>query len=123
MYLSDEYARLNRNGDVHPHPRPLSIRSADRNRVTCTAADLGARTEKAPLPIGTILLTAYQPDAVWKPRRLGAAHALVRMMSHTVAARRDPAFSMPILKVAVMQAVALESMRPEADVVVRSVLS
>ena len=101
----------------------MSIRSADCNRVSFTAADLGARTETAELPIGTILLTSYQPDAIWKPRRLSAAHALVRMMAHTVAARRHPEHSMPILKAAVIQAIAFDSMRPEADVVVRSVLS
>ena len=49
--------------------------------------------------------------------------ALVKLMEHTVAARRDPAYSMPILQAAATQAVALESVRPEADVVVRSVMS
>ena len=120
-YLSDEYARLDRNGCVHPYARPLSIRGADRNRVSFTAADLGARTEAESLPVGVILLTSYQPDAIWKPRRLSAAHALVRMMAHTVAARRHPEYSMPILKAAVTQAIAFDSMRPEAEAVVRSV--
>ena len=122
-YLSDEYARLDRNGCVHPYARPLSIRNADRHRVSFTAADLGSRTEPASLPVGVILLTSYQPDAIWKPRRLSAAHALVKLMAHTVAARRDPEYSMAILKAAATQAIALESLRPEAEVVVRSVLS
>ena len=68
-----------------------------------TAADLGARVGTDALPVGVILLTSYQPDAIWKPRRLSAAHALVRMMAHTVAARRHPEYSVPILKVAVVQ--------------------
>ena len=119
-YLSDEYARLDRDGCVHPYARPLSIRGADRSRVSFTAADLGARTEAESLPVGVILLTSYQPQAIWKPRRLSAAHALVRMMAHTVAARRNPEYAMPILKAAVTQAIAFESMRPEAEAVVRS---
>ena len=122
-YLSDEYARLDRDGRVHPYARPLSVRSADRNRVSVTAADLGSPTGTAVLPVGLVLLTSYQPDATWAPRRLSPAHTLLRLMEHTVAARGDPAHSMPILKAVATRAVALESLRSEADIVVRSVLS
>ena len=122
-YFSDEYARLDRNGCVYPYARPLSIRDNARNRVAVTAADLGSRTATASLPVGVILLTSYQPDAIWEPRRLSPAHTLVKLMEHTVAARRDPEYSMMILKAVATHAIALESMRPEAEVVVRTVLS
>jgi hypothetical protein len=122
-YLSDEYARLDRNGCVYPYARPLSIRDNARNRVAVTAADLGSRTATASLPVGVILLTSYRPDAIWEPRRLSPAHTLVKLMEHTVAARRDPEYSMMILKAVATHAIALESMRPEAEVVVRTVLS
>jgi len=122
-YLSDEYARFDRDGCVHPYARPLSIRSADHRQVSFTAAELGSPTESAELPVGAIHFTFYQPGATWSPRRLSAAHTLVRLMEHTVAARRDPAYSMPILRAVATRAVALESVRPEADLVVSSVLS
>ena len=44
-------------------------------------------------------------------------------MEHTVAARGDPAYSMPILKAVATRAIVLESARQEADVAVKSVLS
>jgi hypothetical protein len=122
-YLSDEYARFDCDGCVHPYARPLSVRSADRNRVSVTAANLGSPTGTAALPVGLLLLTSYQPHAIWSPRRLSDAHALVRLMEHTVAARRDPAYSMPILKAVATRAPALESVRSEAELVARSVLS
>ena len=122
-YLSDEYARFDCSGCVHPYARPLSIRGADRSRLPVTAADLGSRDETASLPVGAILLTSYQPHAIWAPRRLSAAHALVKLMEHTVAARGDPAYSMPILKAVATRAIVLESARQEADVAVKSVLS
>jgi hypothetical protein len=122
-YLSDEYARLDRNGCVYPYARPLSVRADARSRVAVTAADLGTRTATVALPIGVILLTSYQPDAIWEPRRLSPAYSLVKLMEHTVAARRDPEYAMVILKAAATQATALESARPDAEVVVRSVLS
>ena len=122
-YLSDEYARLDRNGCVHPYPRALSIRSSDGHRESVTAADLGSPTATAPVRVRVILLTSYEPAAIWAPQRLSSAHALVKLMEHTVAARRNPEYSMAILKAVATGAIALESQRPEADVVVKSVLS
>ena len=122
-YLSDEYARLDRDGNVHPYPRPLSVRGADRGREAVTAGSLGAPTSPTAVPVRAILSTWYQPGAVWEPRRLSGARALVALMQHTVAARRDPTSSMPILKAAVSRSFAFESPRAEADVVVREVLS
>ena len=122
-YLSDEYAPLDRHGFVNPYARPLSIRRSHRNRVSFTAADLGSRNGTASLPVGVVLLTSYQPDAMWNPRRLSAANTVVKLMAHTVAARRNPEYAMGILKAVATQAIALVSLRPEADVVVRRVLS
>lgn len=121
-YLSDEFARLDREGCVHPYPRALSIRSTPNERVLISAVDLGARIGTTALPVGVILLTSYESDTMWEPRRVSAAYALVKLMEHTVAARRDPEYSMAILKAVATQAIALESTRPEPDVVVRGVL-
>jgi hypothetical protein len=122
-YLSDEYAPLDRHGFVNPYARPLSIRRSHQHRESFTAADLGSRNGTASLPVGVVLLTSYQPDAMWNPRRLSAANTVVKLMAHTVAARRNPEYAMGILKAVATQAIALESMRPEADLVVGSVLS
>ena len=121
-YFSDEFAMLDRDGCVRPYPRALSIRSSPDDRVSVSAADLGARIGTAAIPVGVILLTSYQPDTIWEPLRVSPAYALVKLMEHTVAARRDAEYSMSILKAVVTGAVALESTRPEPDVVVRSVL-
>jgi hypothetical protein len=122
-YLSDEYAPFDSRGLVRPYPRPLSIRTCDRNRTTVTADALGARTSPVPLPVRAIVITSYEPDAVWKPHRVGRARALVALMAHTIAARRDPATAMLMLKGALSRAIALESARAEAGIVVRHVLS
>ena len=122
-YLSDEYARLDRDGFVHPYARALSLRGPDGSRLSVSPEDLGARTGTTPMPVGVIILTAYERDATWTPRRLSPANGLVRLMQHTVAARGDPAHSMPILKAVATRAVALESLRSGADIVVRSAMS
>ena len=114
-YYSDEFAVLDREGRVHPFARPLSIRSgatASTRRVPVAA--LGAETGTTPLPIRLVLVTSYQAGARWRPRRLTAAPALLALMQNTVAARGNPAHSMPILKQAVSGGIALAGLRGEA---------
>jgi len=48
---------------------------------------------------------------VWRPRQLTPGQALLALMNNTVAARHNPAHSMPILKQAVSGAIALKSKR------------
>ena len=73
--------------------------------------------------MGLVVVTEYQPEAAWQPRQLTPGQALLALMDNTVAARRNPAHSMPILKQAVTGAVALKSKRGEAGEVVPLLLS
>lgn len=115
-YYSDEFAVLDRAGRVHPFARPLSIRDHSTGvtrRVPATS--LVAQSGTTPLQIGLILVTSYRFGARWRPRRLTPGPALLALMRHTVAARGNPAHSMPILKEAVSGgAVALTGPRGEA---------
>ncbi len=123
-YYSDEFAVLDRAGRVHPFARPLSIRdgsSAVTRQVPVAA--LGAQTGTTPLPVGLVLVTSYRAGARWRPRRLRAAPALLALMRHTVAARGNPAHSMPILKEAVSAAIAVAGLRSEARPLVSAVLT
>ena len=102
-------------GRVHPFARPLAIRdgsTASTRRVPVAA--LGAETGTTPLPIGLVLVTSYRAGARWRPRRLTAAPTLLALMRHTVAARGNPAHSMPILKQAVSGGMAFAGLRGEA---------
>jgi hypothetical protein len=114
-YYSDEFAVLDRAGRLHPFARPLAIRDGSTEvsrRVP--AASFGAESGTTPLPVGLILVTSYRADARWRPRRLTPALALLALMRHTVAARGNPAHSMPILKQAVSEGVAFAGVRGEA---------
>jgi hypothetical protein len=122
-YYSDEFAVLDRAGRVHPFARPLAIREGSSGLTRrVTAAALGAGIGTTPLPIALVLATAYRPGARWRPRRLTAAPTLLALMRHTVAARGNPAHSMPILKQAVSPAVAFAGARGEAGGLVSAVL-
>ena len=122
-YYSDEFAVIDRAGRVHPFARPLSIRdgaTASTRRVPVAA--LGATSGTTPLPVGLVLVTSYRAGARWRPRRLTAAPALLALMQNTVAARGNPAHSMPILKQAVSAGTALTGVRGEARALVSAVL-
>lgn len=114
-YYSDEFAVLDKEGRVHPYPRPLSIRGNNgQPGREITAEELGGQIGVEPLPVGLIVVTEYHPEAMWQPRQLTPGQALLALMDNTVAARRNPAHSMPILKQAVTGTVALKSKRGEA---------
>jgi hypothetical protein len=123
-YYSDEFAVLDKAGWVHPYPVPLSLRGPHGQPGRKTPVEsLGGQAGVEPLPVGLILVTTYQPEAVWRPRRLTPGQALLALMDNTVAAQRDPAHSMPILKQTVSAAVALKSKRGEAGDVAPRLLS
>jgi hypothetical protein len=122
-YYSDEFAVLDCAGRVHPFARPLAIRDRSSGLTRRVAADaLGAATGTMPLPVGLILSTCYRAGARWRPRRLTAATTLLALMRHTIAARGNPAHSMPILKQTVSGGTALAGPRGEARPLVFTVL-
>lgn len=117
-YYSDEFAVLDKAGHVHPYPVPLSIRGAQGEPGVRTPVEsLGGRAGTDSLPLGLIVVTRYQPAATWRPQPISPAVALLACMDNTVAAQREPESTMPILRLAVLGAHAIESERGEADAV------
>jgi hypothetical protein len=116
IYYSDEFAILDRQGLVHPYPLPLTLRGEDGQAGHKTPVEqLGGRIGSAPLPLGLVVVTQYQAGARWQPRPLSLAQALLALMDNTVAARRAPEHSMPILRQAVLGAKCIHSKRGEAN--------
>jgi len=123
-YYSDEFAVLDKEGRVHPYPLPLSLRGENGHSACKTPVEtLGGQIGVEPLPVGLVIVTEYQPEATWRPRKLTPGQALLSLMDNTVAARRNPAHSMPILKQAVTGVITLKSKRGEAAEVVSTLLS
>lgn len=123
-YYSDEFAVLDKEGLVHPYPRPLSIRGPNGQPGRKTPVEeLGGEAGSEPLPVGLVVVTEYQPGATWRPHQLIPGQAMLALMDNTVAARRNPAHSMPILKQAVTGAIALKSKRSEAGEVALRLLA
>jgi len=122
-YYSDEFAVLDKTGRVHPYPVPLSIRGPNgQPGVKTSVESLGGQAGIKPLPVGLVVVTHYQPKARWRPRTLTPAQALLALMDNTVAAQREPQYTMPILRQAVMSARTIQSKRGEAEKVAFALL-
>ena len=114
-YYSDEYAVLDGQGYVQPYARPLAMRRSGGRKRRCSAEDLGGLAGSAPLPVGLVVITAYQAGASWNPRRLSLGQGVLGLLANTVAARRYPEAALTTLTRAVANAVVLEGVRGEAE--------
>lgn len=118
-YYSDEFAVLDADGLVHPFAIALSLRleSGGARRVTIERS-----AEAAPLPIGIVLATRYEPGAEWNPRRGSPGEAAMALLANTVRARIAPAQTLKFLAHAAAHAVLLEGPRGDADDTARRLL-
>jgi hypothetical protein len=123
VYYSDEYAVLDREGRVHPYARPLGVRGRGgepRRRVT--AEELEGARGVGPLPVGLVYVGEYREGARWRPRRLTCGQGVLALLSHTVAARREPALALAVLPRAASHATVLKGARGEAVETARALL-
>lgn len=121
---TDEFAVLDATGQVHPYPKPLSIRvggSPTRTREVA-ASKLGAATAARPALLRLIALTTFEPQATWRPRTGTPAAAALALFSHAVLARAQPERVLGAVASAAAQARLVQSDRGEAEPAARPLL-
>ena len=119
-YYSDEYAVLDEQGQVHPFARRLSMRTEPGkgkyiDNIYITAAELGGRVGSAGIPVGWVLLTAFENNAQWNPNVLSSGKGVLEMLSQTIPIRYAPEFSLKVLKTVATHAIILKSPRFDAS--------
>jgi hypothetical protein len=120
-YVSDEYAVLDRNGLMHPFPKPLSIRTGRHDQVghLVLPPELVA---KHPVRAGLIVVTSYAPGARWRPSVRTRAEGAFAMLENTVSARVRPASALSATSRAAGAAAVLVGRRGEARETARALL-
>lgn len=122
-YCSDEYAVLDAQGQVHPYPKPLSVRVYRRFQKDVPAEDFGAPVASGPLQVGLIVMTSYEEGAGWNPDRGSAAEAALALLEHTIPVRSRPGEAMAAVQRAAAGAIVLKGPRGDAAPVATSLLA
>ncbi len=102
-YYSDEYAVLDEDGLLHPYDR-LGRRVGV---PSCPGPE--------PLPVGFIVATHYNANALWQPVALSRGRAILSLIDNAVSIRRQPHFVLPILRRATSTTIAFQTARGEAE--------
>ena len=114
-YLSDEFAVI-RGDRVVPYPKPLSVRDPREqgSQKPLSVSSLGGWQQREPMPVGLVVLAAFEPGASWRMRRLSPGRALLSLLSHAVAARISPREVVAALEALVRSAPVVRTRRGEA---------
>lgn len=121
-YYSDEYAILDRKGEVHPYPKLLGVRTDNNVQQPVHPSALGAKAGARPLPVGMIVFTRYREGVRWAPKCLSPGLGVLELIAHTVPIRRYPEKAMGWLNKTVERACILKGSRGEAGQVALELL-
>ncbi len=118
-YYSDEFAVLDGDGRVHPYPRPLNVRpTAGEKGMPLPSEAIGGQVGQAPLEVGWMVDTQYVAGRTWRPKRLPALNAFIRLWDNTVVAKLRPQQVMPVLRQVAQRCQAVHGRRDDAKDVV-----
>ncbi len=121
-YYSDEYAVLDLQGRVHPYPQWLGVRQPGSMAQQHSPVEtFGGIVGTKPLPVGLVIVSKYEENALWRPVKLTAGHGVLELLDNTVPARRKPEVVLPVLQQAVSAATILKGKRSEAEEIVRCI--
>ncbi|MCD9188062.1 MAG: hypothetical protein LUM44_16695 [Pyrinomonadaceae bacterium] len=125
LYFSDEYAVLDKKGFVHPFPKMLSLRGVvdDFRQIDMAVETIGGKASKKELPVGMVLLTEYNAEAVWKPIQLTMGEGIMELLPHTIPIRNNPEFSLNVLNKLVNRAIISKTQRGEAGIFAEIILN
>lgn len=82
-YFSDEYALVDKEGIVHPYPRPLLVRRGSPQQFPVLAEQCNANTGDHPARVGWIIAVVYDPAGCWKMNPLPQSMALMNLLQNT----------------------------------------
>ena len=113
-YYSDEYALLDGQGRVHAYPRPLRLRQALSDVSAPPEVETDRSSEREPLAVGTVVVTRYEPGAVWQPTPLSPGEAVLELLPHALSVQRQPQVVLAALRQALAHGRTVRGSRGEA---------
>ena len=112
-YYSDEYAVFDGNGQIHPFPLPINLRTPDGRRTV--AAD---RIGSKPVSTSLILFAQYRENQKWEPGVLTPGQIVLGLMKNSLSMRRNPSVVLKVLKTVAILTKGYSGERGEAHTVI-----
>jgi len=119
-YLSDEYARISRTGEIAPYLRPIQLRTSTSRRLV-EPHSLG-HVAGRPYPPGIIVFTRHLQGATFRPARVPPAQAALALFDNTVVAEVSPDAAMRAVAAVARATSAVRSDRDEAAATSEAIL-
>ncbi|MCA1596586.1 MAG: hypothetical protein LC772_09215 [Chloroflexi bacterium] len=113
IYFSDEFAVFDKDGCVHPFPRPIKLRTGD-GTIEVLPRDLGGAEGRGSLQVGLVLSCRYRQGARTRLRRQSAGRGVLDLLENAVSARRTPGAVLRVLHNAVLSATSVTGIRGDA---------
>lgn len=82
-YYSDEYALIDRQGRVHPYPRPLLLRDGRPEQIPVLPEECGSRAGIGPAPIRWIVGLRYLPGKAWHVSPVPQSEGVLLLLQNT----------------------------------------
>ena len=124
QYYSDEYAVIDPEGRVHPYERDLSVRPPGSEvPIQVSPSEFGAEIGKIPLPVGMVILTKFEQGQVFRPEKVSMGIGIMETIPEIIPIRLNTDFSLKVLNTAFRRAIIIKSLRGEAQIAARSILS
>lgn len=82
-YFSDEYALVDRDGLVHPYPRPLLLRNGSPRQSPVLPEECNAQAGTNPAKIDWILALQYQPAGAWNIAPVPQSQGVMTLLCNT----------------------------------------
>lgn len=123
-YYSDDFAIIDKQGNVRPFPRMISLRTREGSirEYTVSPEEFG-KVGRKPIPVGAVVFTKYKDGGRWRPKYLTPGQGLLQMIPHTLPMNRKPGFAMNVLNILAQRAILVCSSRGEADIFAQNLLN
>ncbi len=122
-YFSDEYALFDRDGRVHPYPRPLLVRNGSPMQRPFLAEEFGAATGRRPASLGWIAFLTWKPEEAWRVTPIPQSAALIDLLRNTPHILEETPDLIRVFERAIAGAQCFAGSRPDAQSAVDSILA
>lgn len=121
-YYSDDFAIIDRNGNLLPFARNISMRTDDGNfqPFEIDLSETTVRVGVDPVPIAAVLFTEYRKGSRFVPKQLSVGECMMELIKYALSFQHDPKRTLEFMdRMLKTPAIGLTGVRGEAKKTVK----